>query len=60
MRQLSLKSKEAEVRAETAERAVQRLQQEVDKLEDQLLEAKTKNMKLQEEMETAFRDIQNL
>lgn len=60
MRELTLKSKEAEVRAETAERAVQRLQQEVDKLEDQLLEAKTKNMKLQEEMETAFRDIQNL
>ena len=57
---MTLKSKEAEVRAETAERAVQRLQQEVDKLEDQLLEAKTKNMKLQEEMETAFRDIQNL
>merc|ERR1712227_291929 len=60
VRELDLKSKEAEVRAETAERAVQRLQKEVDRMEDQLLEARAKNMKLQEDMETALRDIQNL
>ena len=60
VRDLGLKSKEAEVRAETAERAVQRLQKEVDRFEDQLLEARTKNMKLNEDMETALRDIQDL
>ena len=52
--------KEAEARAETAARAVQRLQNDVDKLEDSLMEAKAKNKKLDEEMEEAFRDIQNL
>ena len=57
---MSHKSKEAEVRAETAERAVQRLQKEVDRLEDQLLEARAKNMKLSDDMEAAYRDIQNL
>merc|ERR1712109_349162 len=34
------------VKKNTAERAVQRLQTETDKLEDQLLEARAKNMKL--------------
>ena len=48
------------MRAETAERAVQRLQTETDKLEDQLLEARAKNMKLSDDMEAAYRDIQNL
>ena len=60
LRDLNLKTKEAEVRAETAEKAVQRLQKEIDRLEDLLLEAKTKNLKLQEDMEAAYQDIQNL
>jgi len=49
-----------EVRSEAAERAVQRLQREVDTLEDSVIAAKNKNKKLGEEMEAAFRDIQNL
>merc|ERR1712034_281790 len=56
---LTSQCKEAEVRAETAERAVQRLQKEVDRLEDKLMDAKQKNKKLEDEMEEAFRDIQN-
>ena len=38
----------------------ERLQKEIDRLEDQLLDAKAKNLKLQEDMEAAYRDIQNL
>merc|ERR1712083_357733 len=60
VKSLTSQCKEAEARAETAERAVQRLQNEVDKLEDNLMDAKEKNKKLEDEMEAAFRDIQNL
>ena len=48
------------MRSEATERAVQRLQSEVDTLEDSVMAAKNKNKKLGEEMEAAFRDIQNL
>jgi peptidoglycan hydrolase CwlO-like protein len=51
---------QAEARAEFAERSVQKLQKEVDRLEDDLLGAKEKNKKLEEEMEAAFQDIQNM
>merc|ERR1712228_981257 len=57
---LSIRCKEAEGRAEVADRAVQRLQREIDKLENTLMDAKDKNNKLEEEMEAVFRDIQNL
>merc|ERR1712083_157903 len=60
VKKLTSQCKEAEARAETAERAVQRLQKEVDRLEDNLMDAKEKNKKLEDEMEAAFRDIQNL
>jgi len=52
--------KQAEARAEFAERSVQKLQKEVDRLEDDLLGAKEKNKKMEEEMEAAFQDIQNM
>merc|ERR1712193_236668 len=60
VRVLIAKHKEAEARAEFAERSVQKLQKEVDRLEDDLLTAKEKNKKLEEEMEAAFQDIQNI
>ena len=60
LRTLNEQWKAYEVRSEAAERAVQRLQREVDTLEDSVMAAKNKNKKLGEEMEAAFRDIQNL
>ncbi|XP_065572946.1 tropomyosin isoforms c/e isoform X15 [Artemia franciscana] len=52
--------KEAEARAEFAERSVQKLQKEVDRLEDDLLGEREKNRRLQEEMESTLQDIQNM
>merc|ERR1712032_269168 len=60
LRTLTAKCKEAEARAEFAERSVTKLQKEVDRLEDDLLGAKEKNKKMEEEMEAAFQDIQNM
>merc|ERR1719481_759102 len=60
VKDLTSQCKEAEARAEIAERAVQRLQKEVNRLEDKLTEARDKNRKLEDELEAAFRDIQNL
>merc|ERR1712032_1795175 len=60
LRTLTAKCKEAEARAEFAERSVTKLQKEVDRLEDDLLGAKEKNKKMEEEMEAAFQDIQNI
>ena len=60
LRTLTAKCKEAEARAEFAERLVTKLQKEVDRLEDDLLGAKEKNKKMEEEMEAAFQDIQNM
>jgi len=57
---LTTKLKQAEARAEFAERSVTKLQKEVDRLEDDLLGAKEKNKKMEEEMEAAFQDIQNI
>merc|ERR1712032_76043 len=56
LRTLTAKCKEAEARAEFAERSVTKLQKEVDRLEDDLLGAKEKNKKMEEEMEAAFQD----
>ncbi|XP_046749559.1 tropomyosin Tod p 1.0102 isoform X3 [Diprion similis] len=52
--------KEAEARAEFAERSVQKLQKEVDRLEDDLVAEREKNKLLQEEMESTLHDIQNM
>merc|ERR1739848_889488 len=60
LRIVTAKCKEAEARAEFAERSVQKLQKEVDRLEVELLVSKEKNKKMQEEMEAAFQDIQNM
>merc|ERR1712172_44473 len=60
LRIVTAKCKEAEARAEFAERSVQKLQKEVDRLEDELLVSKEKNKKMQEGMEAAFQDIQNM
>jgi len=60
LKDLTSHYKEAEARAEIAERAVQRLQKEVDRMEDKLMEAKDENKKLDDALEAALRDIQNL
>jgi len=52
--------KEAEARAEFAERSVQKLQKEVDRLEDDIVGEREKNKLLQEEMEATLHDIQNM
>ncbi|XP_068153879.1 uncharacterized protein Tm1 isoform X7 [Drosophila tropicalis] len=57
---LNTRLKEAEARAEFAERSVQKLQKEVDRLEDDLLNERGKNKLLQEEMEATLHDIQNM
>ncbi|XP_071055310.1 tropomyosin isoforms c/e isoform X7 [Onthophagus taurus] len=54
------KLREAEARAEFAERSVQKLQKEVDRLEDELLAEKERNKQLADEMEATLHDIQNM
>ncbi|XP_030752490.1 tropomyosin isoform X3 [Sitophilus oryzae] len=60
IRIISDKLREAEARAEFAERSVQKLQKEVDRLEDDLLSEKEKNKILADEMEATLHDIQNM
>ncbi|CAH2002539.1 unnamed protein product [Acanthoscelides obtectus] len=60
IRSVSDKLREAEARAEFAERSVQKLQKEVDRLEDDLLLEKEKNKMLADEMEATLHDIQNM
>ncbi|XP_055699709.1 tropomyosin isoform X7 [Phlebotomus papatasi] len=57
---LNQKLNNAEARAEFAERSVQKLQKEVDRLEDDLVNERGKNKLLQDEMETTLHDIQNM
>jgi len=52
--------REAEARAEFAERSVQKLQKEVDRLEDDLVAEKEKSRMLQADMEATLQDIQNM
>ena len=54
------KNNEMEARADTAEKAVERLQDDVERLQENLLEMKTKNDKSEEEMEALFHDLRNL
>ncbi|XP_035902518.1 uncharacterized protein LOC118507718 isoform X10 [Anopheles stephensi] len=60
VRVLDQRLKEAEARAEFAERSVQKLQKEVDRLEDDLTVERARNKMLQEEMEATLHDIQNM
>jgi len=60
LRTLGAKHKEADARAEFAERSVQKLQKEVDRLEDELMAAKERSKKMEEDMEATFHDIQNM
>jgi len=60
IRLLTAKHKEAEARAEFAERSVQKLQKEVDRLEDELRAEQERNKMLQEDMEATLQDIQNI
>ena len=41
-------------------RSVQKLQKEVDRLEDELMSAKERNKKMEDDMEATFHDIQNM
>ena len=49
---------QAEARAEFAERSVQKLQKEVDRLEDEFRAEQERNKILQDDMEAALQDIQ--
>ncbi|TKR92760.1 hypothetical protein L596_007345 [Steinernema carpocapsae] len=58
IRTLAARLKEAETRAEFAERSVQKLQKEVDRLEDDLLLEKEKVRNLTDEIEQTVQEIQ--
>ncbi|VDM11854.1 unnamed protein product [Wuchereria bancrofti] len=58
IRTVSARLKEAETRAEFAERSVQKLQKEVDRLEDELLIEKERVRNLTEEIEQTVQEIQ--
>ena len=60
IRHLTAKHKEVEARAEFAERSVQKLQKELDRLEDELRAEQERNKMLQEDMESTLHDIQNI
>ncbi|XP_045484239.1 tropomyosin isoform X15 [Pieris rapae] len=49
--------KEAEARAEFAERSVQKLQKEVDRLEDEVIEERSKYKAIAEEVDQTFADL---
>lgn len=57
IRNLTTKLQEAESRAEFAERCVQKLLKEVDKLEDQCSHEKDKYKSLTDEMDQAFAEL---
>lgn len=58
IRILTAKQNEAEARAEFAERSVQKLQKEVDRLEDEFRAEQERNKIMQDDMEAALQDIQ--
>jgi tropomyosin-1 len=57
IRVLSQRLKEAETRAEFAERSVQKLQKEVDRLEDELVHEKEKYKAISEELDQTFQEL---
>ncbi|XP_072937939.1 uncharacterized protein Tm1 isoform X8 [Epargyreus clarus] len=54
---LTTRLKEAEARAEFAERSVQKLQKEVDRLEDEVVEERSKYKAIAEEVDQTFADL---
>ncbi|MDK0841581.1 tropomyosin, partial [Clostridium perfringens] len=54
---LTTRLKEAEARAEFAERSVQKLQKEVDRLEDELVAEKEKYKDIGDDLDTAFVEL---
>ncbi|XP_046437586.1 tropomyosin-like isoform X1 [Daphnia pulex] len=54
---LTTRMKQAEARAEFAERSVQKLQKEVDRLEDELVHEKEKYKSIADEMDTTFVEL---
>ncbi|KAG4072151.1 hypothetical protein HA402_015650 [Bradysia odoriphaga] len=54
---LTTRLKEAEARAEFAERSVQKLQKEVDRLEDELVSEKEKYKDIGDDLDTAFVEL---
>lgn len=59
IRDLNLKLKEAEYRASDGERAVNKLQRDMDNCEEELLRERAANKALKEELENAFNEIAN-
>ncbi|XP_021953048.1 tropomyosin isoform X7 [Folsomia candida] len=57
IRMLSTRLKEAEARAEFAERSVQKLQKEVDRLEDDLILEKQRYKSITDELDTTFSEL---
>jgi len=57
IRTLSARLKEAETRAEFAERSVQKLQKEVDRLEDELVHEKERYKTISEELDQTFQEL---
>uniref|UniRef100_A0A1I7V9I1 Tropomyosin n=1 Tax=Loa loa TaxID=7209 RepID=A0A1I7V9I1_LOALO len=57
IRTVSARLKEAETRAEFAERSVQKLQKEVDRLEDELVHEKERYKNISEELDQTFQEL---
>ncbi|XP_076260717.1 tropomyosin 1 isoform X13 [Rhynchophorus ferrugineus] len=57
IRNISDKLREAEARAEFAERSVQKLQKEVDRLEDELVAEKERYKEIGDDLDTAFVEL---
>ncbi|CAG7838073.1 unnamed protein product [Allacma fusca] len=57
LRALGDSLKEAEARAEFAERSVQKLQKEVDRLEDELVNEKEKYKSISDELDVTFSEL---
>jgi len=57
IRIMTAKLKEAEARAEFAERSVQKLQKEVDRLEDELVHEKEKYKSISDELDQTFAEL---
>ena len=57
IRIMTTKLKEAEARAEFAERSVQKLQKEVDRLEDELVHEKEKYKSISDELDQTFAEL---
>ncbi|WP_407809550.1 tropomyosin, partial [Staphylococcus aureus] len=57
IRTMTTRLKEAEARAEFAERSVQKLQKEVDRLEDELIHEKEKYKAISDDLDQTFAEL---